>query len=118
MGEDINLGQAGEIVAGKLLVALGFSILERNFTCPLGEIDIIAQHPSARYFIEVKTRSGVSFGQPSEAVTINKQQRLRRLADYYIVTTNYQGPVDFGVVEVIYRPFDRCYRATLLDHAF
>ncbi|OGB75280.1 hypothetical protein A2810_01330 [candidate division Kazan bacterium RIFCSPHIGHO2_01_FULL_49_10] len=112
------LGQSGEIVAGKLLAALGFIILERNFVCPLGEIDIIAERMGVRYFIEVKTRAGLSFGWPGEAVTYDKQRRLRRLADYHIVAARHPGPVDFGVVEVIYRPADRRYQAWLIDHAF
>jgi len=113
-----TLGQAGEAVASKLLVILGFDVLERNSTCPLGEVDIIAQHQKVRYFIEVKTRSGVAFGQPGEAVNPNKQQRLRRLASYYIVANRYPGPVDFGVVEVIYSATSRRYQAIFLDHAF
>jgi putative endonuclease len=113
-----SLGRAGEIIAGKLLAARGFTILERNFTCPLGEIDLIAQHQQTRYFVEVKTRSGVGFGPPSEAVTIKKQRRLRRLASYYVVVQRYSGPVAFGVVEVIYHPIGRRYQASFLDQAF
>jgi len=113
-----SLGQAGEIVASRLLAALGFTILRRNFTCHLGEIDIIAERGGVRYFIEVKTRSGVSFGDPGEAVNADKQRRLRRLASYYIVASRYPGPVDFGVVEVIHSSADRRYRAWLVDHAF
>lgn len=116
--KELSLGKAGEVIAGKLLITLGFTILECNFTCPLGEIDIIAQHQQTRYFVEVKTRSGRQFGRPSEAVTKDKQQRLRRLANYYIVTTRYGGPVAFGVVEVIHRPIDQRYQAFFIDHAF
>ena len=117
MGE-ISLGRRGEIIAGKLLTALGFTILECNFTCPLGEIDLIARHRQATYLIEVKARSGAKFGRPSEAVTPKKQQRLRRLASYYMVTKRYLGPVAFGVVEVTYLPVSRRYRADFIDHAF
>lgn len=112
------MGQAGEIVASKLLISLSFNIVERNFVCPLGEIDIIAQRGSTRYFIEVKTRSGARFGLPGEAVTADKQRRLRRLANYYIVVNRFRGPVDFGVVEVTYQPIDHRYTASFLDHAF
>ena len=101
-----------------MLVTLGFTVLERNVICPLGEIDIVAQRSRVRYFIEVKTRSSLVFGQPSEAVTSSKQHRLRRLANYYIVATAYRGPVDFGVVEVIYRPTERRYLASWIDRAF
>lgn len=113
-----TLGEAGEIIAGKLLVARGFKILERNFTCPLGEVDLIAERNGTRHFIEVKTRSGRMFGQPAEAVTGKKQKKLRRLAQYYMVAQGYRGPVAFGVAEVDYRSSVRRFRAELIEHAF
>lgn len=113
-----SLGKAGEIIAGKLLLTRGFSVLERNFTCPLGEVDIIADKGGTRYFVEVKTRSSLAFGRPGEAVTADKQARLRQLAKYYIVAHRFRGPVAFGVVEVIYQPYTRRFRAELIEHAW
>jgi putative endonuclease len=116
--DNLKLGRQGEIVAGKLLSAAGFKLIENNFACPLGEIDIIADRNQTRYFIEVKTRSSIMFGYPSEAVNRDKQVRLRRLASYYIVVRRYSGAVAFGVVEVIYRPLERRFNASLIEHAF
>ena len=113
-----TLGQTGEIIAGKLLLARGFNVLEQNFTCPLGEVDIIADKNGTRYFVEVKTRSSLAFGRPGEAVTADKRARLRRLAEYYIVVRRFNGPVAFGVVEVIHQPYDRRFRAELIEHAW
>ena len=113
-----TLGQSGETIAGKLLLARGFNILEQNFTCPLGEVDIIADKGGTCYFVEVKTRSSLAFGRPGEAVTADKRARLRRLAQYYIVTQRFRGPVAFGVVEVIYQPYDRRFKAELIEHAW
>lgn len=113
-----TLGAAGETIASKLLVIRGFNILERNFTCLLGEVDLIAERDNTRYFVEVKTRSGLAFGRPAEAVTPKKQKQLRRLAQYYMVARGYRGPVAFGVVEVTYRPLSHRFKAELINHAF
>lgn len=74
------LGRTGEQLAVDHLVAAGYSIVDRNWRCTLGEIDIIARHGDATVVVEVKTRSGVAFGHPLDAVTPRKLARLRRLA--------------------------------------
>jgi len=61
-------------------VASGFEIVERNWRCSQGEIDIVATIDSELVFVEVKTRSSLSFGHPLEAITAAKLARLRRLA--------------------------------------
>ena len=63
-------------------------MIERNFRCPLGEIDLIAREGGDLVFIEVKTRSSKHFGWPQEAVGWRKQQRLCRLAKYYMSSKN------------------------------
>jgi putative endonuclease len=74
------LGQQGEQVAAGFLTEAGLMVLGRNWRCPDGEIDIIALDGRTLVICEVKTRSGVRFGTPLEAVTRLKAQRLRRLA--------------------------------------
>ncbi len=78
------LGDAGEDLAAAALKRQGYKILERNYLAPLGEIDLIARHRQALVFIEVKTRKNERFGAPQEAVSLGKQHKLRRLADYYV----------------------------------
>jgi putative endonuclease len=75
-----RLGTFGESAAADFLSALGYRIIERNFRCELGEIDIIAQDGHAIVFVEVKTRSSGLYGHPFEAITKEKLLRMRRLA--------------------------------------
>jgi putative endonuclease len=74
------LGAYGERVAATHLVSAGLTILERNWRCDIGEIDIVARDGDTLVVCEVKTRSGAGFGSPFEAVTPLKAARLRRLA--------------------------------------
>jgi putative endonuclease len=74
------VGAYGERVAERFLVDAGLVVLERNWRCPLGEIDIVARDGDCLVVCEVKTRSSVAFGHPLEAVTSQKAARLRRLA--------------------------------------
>ncbi len=80
MARKDELGRAGEKLAAEHLTAAGYTILERNWRCAIGEIDIVAQHGGTTVVVEVKTRSGVGFGHPLDAVTPRKLARLRRLA--------------------------------------
>ncbi|MDQ1625571.1 MAG: putative endonuclease [Actinomycetota bacterium] len=75
-----GLGRYGENVAASHLVAAGLTILERNWRCDIGEIDIVARDGDVLVVCEVKTRSGLGFGAPLEAVSPRKAARLRRLA--------------------------------------
>lgn len=74
------LGRRGEAIAERHLVAAGMSIVDRNWRCPQGEIDLVARDGDELVFVEVKTRSSVAFGHPLEAITAVKLARLRRLA--------------------------------------
>ena len=75
-----ELGKRGEDLAAAYLSEAGFAIVERNWRCPQGEIDIVARDGDETVFVEVKTRSSVAFGHPLEAITAIKLARLRRLA--------------------------------------
>ena len=74
------LGRRGEDLAVAHLVASGLAIVERNWRCGQGEIDVVARDGDELVFVEVKTRSGVAYGHPLEAITPAKLARLRRLA--------------------------------------
>jgi len=74
-----ELGRAGEDVAARHLRDAGYRILERNWRCRFGEIDLIAGRGELTVFVEVKTRSTVDYGHPFEAITFRKLARLRRL---------------------------------------
>lgn len=72
-----------EELAAEYLCAKGFRILCRNFRCRTGEVDIVAEKDGVLVFVEVKFRSGGGFGDPFEAVDLNKQRRICRTALYY-----------------------------------
>lgn len=101
----IDLGKYGEDLACRYLQGHGYSILARNFRCHrFGEIDIIACKQSVYSFIEVKTRVSTRFGRPAEAVTLAKQRKIYRCAEYYLQCAGLMSciPVlSFDVVEII-----------------
>ena len=78
------LGQQGEQLAEGFLVKAGLVVLERNWRCKEGEIDIVALDGRTLVICEVKTRSGVRFGTPLEAITRQKAWRLRKLAVLWV----------------------------------
>lgn len=79
------VGRFGEDAAARHLRTQGFQVLQRNWRCALGELDIIAVQGDTLVFVEVKTRSSTAYGLPAEAVTAAKAARLRRLAAQWIV---------------------------------
>ncbi len=79
-----KLGQLGEDVAAGYLERQGYVILARNWRCPVGEIDLVAQDGESLVFVEVRARRGERFGTPEESVTPDKQARLLELAQTYL----------------------------------
>lgn len=84
MPTQAELGSHGEEVAVALLKRRKYKILERNYQCAVGEIDIIALDGKTLVFVEVKTRSTWAFGSPQAAVTPKKQRQLAKVAAYYL----------------------------------
>ena len=80
MARKDELGRAGEDRAAAHLASRGYEILDRNWRCAAGELDIVAAHGDGLVAVEVKTRSGIRFGHPFEAVDERKLRRLWRLA--------------------------------------
>ncbi len=77
-------GQVGENAARSYLEKLGYKVVDTNYRCPLGEIDIVARDNDTTVIVEVRTRTGSGFGIPEESITPGKARRLRRLALYYL----------------------------------
>jgi putative endonuclease len=75
-----NVGSYGERVAAQRLVERGMVLVDRNWRCDLGEVDLVLRDGDVLVFCEVKTRSSTAFGHPLEAVSPAKGARLRRLA--------------------------------------
>ncbi len=96
------LGGFGERLAAAHYRAHGYAVLERNWRCRMGEIDLICARGATLVVCEVKARSGPSHGHPLEAVTATKQRRLRRLAAAYLRQQERRWPeVRFDVVSVL-----------------
>ncbi len=92
----------GERVAARHLIAEGMRILDRNWRCRHGEIDIVARDAESLVFCEVKTRRGAGFGAPAEAVVSAKARRLRRLAAEWLATHDEHAPeIRFDVIGVM-----------------
>lgn len=95
-----QVGAAYEALAADYLCRQGYEIIERNFHCRSGEIDLIAREGEYLCFVEVKYRRGEAYGFPSEAVTYSKQQKIIRAARYYLMRHGYgmDTPCRFDVV--------------------
>ena len=79
-----GLGERGEVRAWDFLKKQGYKILEKNYRCKIGEIDVICEKDRRLIFVEVKTRTSSRFGGPEEAVTKQKQNKMSRLAEWYV----------------------------------
>ena len=98
----VEIGRRGEDAAAEHLESLGLRILERRFRTRCGEIDLIADDAGTLVFVEVKTRRGIGYGRPAEAVDRPKMGRILRAAALYL--TAFPGPARscrFDVVEVL-----------------
>ena len=107
------VGKYGEDVAVRHLTEAGLEIVERNWRCREGEIDIVARERDVLVICEVKTRSSLLFGLPAEAITLRKRERMRRLAYLWLREHAARPPeVRFDVISVL-RP-DR--GAAVVEH--
>ncbi len=99
-----RLGDHGERIAAAFLTDAGLHVLDRNWRCREGELDIVARDADALVFCEVKTRRGTGYGHPVEAVTLAKQRRIRTLAQRWLAAHDEHAPeVRFDVVGVLVR---------------
>lgn len=95
------LGSEAESLACSYLEKMDYKIIERNFRCRSGEIDIIARHQDYIVFIEVKYRKDRKCGYPREAVNYYKQKNITRVASYYLLINGaYDQSCRFDVVEI------------------
>lgn len=112
------LGAAGEDAAAAWYVAEGYRVLDRNWRCRDGELDLVAAGPGVVVFCEVKTRRGDGFGLPAEAVTRQKQLRIRRLALRWLTERGERAPtIRFDVASVRKEP-GRAPNVEVLPGAF
>lgn len=113
-----KLGQQGEEIAVAHLRRQGYVILERNWRCPLGELDIVAREGDTLAFVEVRLRRGDRFGTAEESITPAKQTRLMDLAQTYLQETDQLDQawrIDVMAIEVDRR--GRVARLNLIRNA-
>lgn len=101
MKRNQQIGRLGETLAAIVLQAEGMEILCRNYRCAYGEIDLIGRKGREISFVEVKTRTGEGYGRPAEAVTREKQRKIRKTALCFLMQERiYYDSIDFRVVEI------------------
>ncbi len=98
--DKILSGKDGEEKACNYLKSKKYKILEKNYRCLYGEIDIIAKYNNTLVIIEVKYRKSAKFGKGYEAVNYTKQQKIIKTLQYYINEKNVKMPVRFDVISI------------------
>lgn len=97
-----ELGQKGEEIALRFLKKHGYHILQRNYVCKMGEVDIIAREKDTLAFIEVKTRRSTAFGPPQMAVNQKKQEQLSKAALHFLKEKRLEeAKARFDVVAIL-----------------
>ena len=86
MDSKIQRGASAETAATRLLIDAGYRIVERNFRCKAGELDIVARDGDVLVFVEVRSRSDDEHGSAVEMIRRTKQRRVARVATYYLAT--------------------------------
>ena len=113
-----RVGDWGEAAAAAYLTAHGYAIKARQFRCPMGEIDLIAERNGVLVFLKVKTRKNLRHGDPAAAVDFRKQQKIIRTATWYL---QEHPPMErlcrFDVLEV-YGTAEGRYRIQQYKNAF
>ena len=84
LDDRLGLGRHGEDLAARHLAAKGYRIIERNWRCETGELDLVVQDGHELAFVEVRTRRGQWMGSPEESITPAKQARLAALGEAYM----------------------------------
>ncbi len=95
-----ELGDFGEDKAVEYLVKQGYTILNRNFRYARGEIDIIVCNQEFIVFVEVKLRRSMKYGVPQSAVDQRKQEKIKRVAQYYLLRNKSKKKLRFDVISI------------------
>lgn len=114
-----QIGAYYEQTAGRYLEQLGYKILEYNYRCRLGEIDIVAKDGEYMVFCEVKYRSDRKRGNPLEAVDFRKQQTIFRCAMFYLTEHGFENiPCRFDVIGIEGEPYNVNNKVSYIKNAF
>lgn len=111
------VGIKGEEISAQYLIEKGYNILEKNYRSKYGEIDLITLYDKQIVFIEVKTRTNLRYGMPSEAVNNKKKKCIIKTAKEYIYINKYENiDMRFDVVEIYLS--ENKYKVNHLKNAF
>lgn len=115
-----RLGLQGEEFAAEHLISLGYRIVGRNWRCPRGELDLIAEDEEAIVFVEVRSRRDTgTFGSPEESVDARKQKKVRDIAQYYLYLGRaLERRVRFDVITVLFTSEGEFTKLNHVKHAF
>jgi putative endonuclease len=108
-----DTGEMGEKLACEFLGHNGYSIVERNYRCPEGEIDIVARQKDTLVFIEVRTKTSRRYGGPEESITPVKAARLRTLAAHY--SQSHEGLPEARRIDVVAIQMNRDGQASHIE---
>jgi len=113
-----DIGILGEKLAKDFLKKKGYYIIETNYRCPEGEIDIIGRHDDSLVFVEVRTKTSLKFGSPEESITPAKKERMKATAAYYQQThTNLPSQWRIDVVAIELNQQGKLSRIDLIENA-
>ncbi len=106
-GDNLTLGARGEEIAVAFLKGRKYTVMERNFRCRGGEVDIIARDGKTLVFVEVKTRRSLSFGPPQAAVTPFKQRQISKAALTWLAKKRLdEASARFDVIAILLQDHD------------
>ena len=98
---NIEKGKLGEEIALKYIISKGGKVIERNYRTKIGEVDLIVRLNGELVFVEVKSRSNINYGYPSESVNYKKKRKITNVAKYYIFDNSLENlSIRFDVIEI------------------
>ena len=98
---NIEKGKLGEEIALKYIISKGGKVIERNYRTKIGEVDLIVRLNGELVFVEVKSRSNINYGYPSESVDYKKKRKITNVAKYYILDNSLENlSIRFDVIEI------------------
>lgn len=114
-----QVGDKGEDIASDFLINKGYEVIQRNYRCRFGEIDIIAEYNGIIIFVEVKTRHTASFGTPQESITSSKIRKISKTAILYAQEKNLiEQSYRFDVIAITYPKYSLEPNILHIENAF
>ncbi len=96
-----KIGKNGEEMAKQYLINKEYKIIQTNFRCYFGEIDIIAQKDNSLIFVEVKARTNQKYGLPAQSITQQKKKHIRKTIEYYLLCKKIRNVlIQIDVIEI------------------